>query len=101
MSRKAGKTYSHKFSRSWYEKKMELAGCLANALFWYHRVQIHLDANANANWKKKGAAYMHHRLEKVKKHEEPKIHIDSCLKLSAFGKVIIASKLDESYRIAE
>uniref|UniRef100_UPI003AAA4C33 uncharacterized protein n=1 Tax=Centroberyx gerrardi TaxID=166262 RepID=UPI003AAA4C33 len=43
---------------------------------------------------------MHHLSEKVKKHETSKMHMDSCLKLSAFGTVNIATQLDESYRIA-
>ncbi|KAL6472729.1 hypothetical protein MHYP_G00189170 [Metynnis hypsauchen] len=36
----------------------------------------------------------------MKKHETLKLCMDSCLKFSAFGKVNIATQLDESYRIA-
>ncbi|KAL7876393.1 hypothetical protein AOLI_G00113560 [Acnodon oligacanthus] len=43
---------------------------------------------------------MHHLSEKVKKHETSKLHMDSCLKFSAFGNVSIATQLDESYTIA-
>lgn len=43
---------------------------------------------------------MHHLSEKVKKHESSKTHMDSCLRFSAFGRVNIATQLDESYRLA-
>lgn len=41
---------------------------------------------------------MHHLSERVRKHEASKMHIDSCMKLSAFGKDGIATQLDERYR---
>ncbi|XP_063745024.1 zinc finger MYM-type protein 1-like [Eleginops maclovinus] len=101
VSTKAGKTYSRGFSRSWYERKTWLAGCeVANALFCYPCVLIHPDANTDTAWTKTGVTDMHHLSEKVKKHEASKMHMDSCLKLSAFGRVNIATQLDESYRIA-
>lgn len=43
---------------------------------------------------------MHHLSEKVKKHEPSKTHMNSCLRFSAFGRVDIATQLDESYRLA-
>ncbi|ROL49986.1 Zinc finger MYM-type protein 1 [Anabarilius grahami] len=43
---------------------------------------------------------MDHLSEMVKKHETAKMHMDSCLKLAAFGTVNIATQLDDSYRIA-
>ena len=44
---------------------------------------------------------MHHLSEKVKKkHEQAKLHIDSCLKFCGFGRVNIATQLDEGYRLA-
>ncbi|XP_070822084.1 zinc finger MYM-type protein 1-like [Chaetodon trifascialis] len=43
---------------------------------------------------------MHHLSEKVKKHESSKTHMDSCLRFAAFGRVNIATQLDESYRLA-
>ncbi len=61
---------------------------------------IHPDASMDTAWTRTGVTDMHHLSEKVKKHEASKMHIDSCLKLSAFGRVNIATQLDESYRIA-
>ena len=43
---------------------------------------------------------MHHLSENVKKRESSKTHMDSCLRFSAFGKVNIATQLDERYRLA-
>ncbi|KAF1388865.1 hypothetical protein PFLUV_G00067270 [Perca fluviatilis] len=43
---------------------------------------------------------MHHLSEKIKKHELSKTHMDSCLRLSALGRVNIATQLDEGYRLA-
>lgn len=43
---------------------------------------------------------MHHLSEKVKKHETAKMHMNSYLKLAAFGTVNISTQLDDSYRIA-
>ena len=43
---------------------------------------------------------MHHLSEKVKKHLQVKLLMDSCLKFCAFGRVNIATQVDEGYRIA-
>ena len=47
-----------------------------------------------------GVTDMHHLSEKVQKHEQSELHMDSCLKFSAFGRVNIATQLDEGYRLA-
>ena len=51
-------------------------------------------------WTTTGVKDMHHLSEKVKKHDQAKLHMDSCLKFSGFGRVNIATQLDEGYRLA-
>ena len=51
-------------------------------------------------WTATGVTDMHHLSEKIKKHELSKTHMDSCLRLSALGRVNIATQLDEGYRLA-
>ncbi|KAA8582360.1 hypothetical protein FQN60_009100 [Etheostoma spectabile] len=43
---------------------------------------------------------MHHLSEKLKKQELSKTHMDSCLRLSALGRVNFATQLDEGYGLA-
>ncbi|XP_062234379.1 zinc finger MYM-type protein 1-like [Platichthys flesus] len=102
ISKKGGKSYTRGFSRCWYERKNWLAGCeLANGLFCYPCVLIHPDGcTTETPWTTTGFKDMHHLSEKIKKHEASRIHIDSCLKLSAFGSVNIATQLDDGYRLA-
>lgn len=103
VSSKAGKTYNRGFLRSWYERKTWLAGCdAANALFCFPCVLFHPDGATTDSvaWTTTGVTDMHHLSEKVKKHESSKTHMDSCLKFSTFGRVNIATQLDESYRLA-
>ena len=102
ISKKGGKSYTRGFSRCWYERKNWLAGCeVANGLFCYPCVLIHPDGcTTETPWTTTGFTDMHHLSEKNKKHETSRIHMDSCLKLSAFGSVNIAMQLDDGYRLA-
>lgn len=101
VSTKGGKSYNRGFSRNWYERIKWLAGCeVANALFCYPCILFHPENGADIAWTTTGVTDMHHLLEKVKKHETAKMHMDSSLKLAAFGTVNIATQLDDSYRIA-
>ena len=102
ISKKGGKSYTRGFSRCWYERKNWLAGCeVANGLFCYPCVLIHPDGcTTETPWTTTGFTDMHHLSEKIKKHETSRIHMDSCLKLSAFGSVNIATQLDDGYRLA-
>ena len=103
VSTKGGKSYNRGFSRSWYERKTWLAGCeAANALFCYTCTLFHPDGGTadTTAWTTTGVTDMHHLSEKVKKHESSKTHMDSCLRFAAFGRVNIATQLDESYRLA-
>ncbi|XP_076831748.1 uncharacterized protein LOC143477109 isoform X3 [Brachyhypopomus gauderio] len=103
VSTKGGKAYNRGFSPIWYERKTWLAGCnVAGALFCFPCVLFHPNDGSGADtaWTTTGVTDMHHLSEKVKKHETSKLHMDSCLKFSAFGKVNIATQLDEGYRTA-
>lgn len=89
VTTKGEKLYNRGFSRGWYERKTWLAGCeVANALFCYPCILFHPDGSGtDAAWKTTGVADMHHLSEKVKKHETSKMQMDSCLKLSTFGRI--------------
>lgn len=101
VSTKGGKTYNRGFSTTWYERKKWLAGCYdVNALFCYPCVLFHPDASTETAWTTTGVTDMHHLSEKAKKHELSKMHMDSCLKLAAFGRVNIATQLDEGHRLS-
>lgn len=101
VCKKAGKTYFRGFSRNWYLRKTWLAGCeVTNALFCYPCLLIRPGTNTDAAWTTTGVADMHHLSERVRKHEASKTHIDSCTKLSAFGRDDIAKQLNARYRTA-
>ena len=97
VSNQRGKSYNQGFSQ-----KTHLAGCeAANALFCYPCTPFHPDGSMTdtTTWTTTGVNDMHHLSEKVKKHKSSKTHMDSCLRFSAFGRVNIATQLDESYRL--
>ncbi|KAK6325060.1 hypothetical protein J4Q44_G00044020 [Coregonus suidteri] len=103
VSTKGGKSYTRGFSKNWYERKTWLAGCdVANAVFCYPCLLIHPEGGTadSTAWTATGVTDMHHLSEKIKKHELSKTHMDSCLRISALGRVNIATQLDEGYRLA-
>jgi len=51
-------------------------------------------------WKTTGVIHILHLSEEMMKHDLSKIHMDSCLKLSVFRWVNIATRLDKRYRPA-
>lgn len=75
---------------------------MANTVFCYPCLLFHPEGGTadSTAWTTTGVTDMHHLSEKVKKHEQSKLHINSCLKLSVFGSVNIATQLDEGYRLA-
>ena len=103
ISTKGGKSYNRGFSRSWYELKTWLAGCeTANALFCYPWTLLHPDgsmADATA-WTTTGVTDMHYLGRKRSRNMSHLRPIWTCLKFSVFGRVNIATQLDESYRLA-
>lgn len=99
VCRKGGKQYFRGFTPSWYSRKTWLAGCEAsNSLYCYPCLLIHPVAKSDAAWTTTGVADMRNLSEKIRKHESSKRHLDSCMKLSAFGRDGIAAQLDERYR---
>lgn len=103
ISTKGGKSYTRGFSKNWYKRKTWLAGCdVANAVFCYPCLLFHPEGGTadSTAWTVTGVTDMHHLTEKIKKHELSKTHMDSCLRLSALGRVNIATQLDEGYRLA-
>ena len=103
VSTKGGKSYTRGFSKNWYERKTWLAGCdVAIAVFCYPCLLFHPEGGKadSTAWTATGVTDMHHLSEKIKKHELSKTHMDSCLRLSALGRVNIATQLDEGYRLA-
>lgn len=103
VSSKGGKSYTRGFSTTWYERKSWLAGCeVATAVFCYPCLLFHPGGGSTDNmaWTVTGVSDMHHLSEKIKKHESSKVHMDSCLKFSAYGRVNIATQLNEGYRLA-
>src|SRR4029434_3856903 len=98
VATKKGKSYTRGFLKNWYQRKSWLAGCeVANAVFCYPCLLFHPEGSMATTT---GVKDMHHLSEKVKKHEQAKLHIDSCLKFCGFGRVNIATQLDEGYRLA-
>ena len=71
---------------------------LVNALFCYPCTLLHPDGSMDSVTT--GVTDMHHLSEKVKKHETSKMHMNSCLKFSVFGRINIATQLSESHRLA-
>ena len=103
VATKKGKPYTRGFSKNWYQKKSWLAGCeVASAVFCYPCLLFHPEGSIidSTAWTTTGAKDMHHLSEKVKKHQQAKLHLDSCLKFCGFGRVNIARHVDEGYRIA-
>ena len=103
VATKKGKSYTRGFLKNWYQRKSWLAGCeVANAVFCYPCLLFHPEGSMTDStaWTTTGVKDMHHLSEKVKKHEQAKLHIDSCLKFCGFGRVNIATQLDEGYRLA-
>lgn len=50
-------------------------------------------------WTVKGISDLKHLLEKCKRHENVRSHLDNSMKLRIFGRASIATQLDEGYRI--
>ena len=38
--------------------------------------------------------------ERIKKHDGSKVHMENCVKLAVFGKISIATQLDDGHRVA-
>ncbi|XP_069078972.1 protein zwilch homolog isoform X1 [Pleurodeles waltl] len=90
------KAYTRRFTAAWYEKKKWLCGCpLRKALFCFPCLLF----GGDSNWTKKGVNDLKHIAEKIKKHDTSKSHLDNSLKLVMFGRVNIATQLDERYRV--
>ncbi|XP_060796869.1 uncharacterized protein LOC132899184 isoform X2 [Neoarius graeffei] len=100
---KGGKSYTRGFTSTWSQRKSWRAGCKdASAVFCYPCLLFHPGGGSTDNtaWMVTGVSDMHHLSEKIKKRESSKIHMGSCLKFSAFGRVNIATQPDEGYRLA-
>uniref|UniRef100_A0A1A8RRN7 Si:ch211-240b21.2 n=1 Tax=Nothobranchius rachovii TaxID=451742 RepID=A0A1A8RRN7_9TELE len=100
---KGGKSYNRGFFRRWYDQTSWLLGCeTAGSLFCFPCLLFNPVGTtaARSSWTTKGVTDMHHLAEKGKRHKASKIHMDSCLKFSTFGRVNIAEELDSSYRLA-
>ena len=77
VATKKGKSYTRGFSKNWYQRKSWLAGCeVANAVFCYPCLLFHPEGSMTDStaWTTTGVKDMHHLSEKVKKHEQAKLH---------------------------
>uniref|UniRef100_A0A1A8LWI8 Si:ch211-240b21.2 n=1 Tax=Nothobranchius pienaari TaxID=704102 RepID=A0A1A8LWI8_9TELE len=100
---KGGKSYNRGFFRRWFDQTSWLLGCeTAGSLFCFPCLLFNPVGTtaARCSWTTTGVTDMHHLAEKGKRHKASKIHMDSCLKFSTFGRVNIAEELDSSYRLA-
>ncbi|XP_078522463.1 zinc finger MYM-type protein 1-like [Lissotriton helveticus] len=97
FTKERGKDYTRKFTSTWYTRKIWLtASTTKNSLFCFPCLLF----GGEVPWTKTGVTDLKHLSEKIKKHEACKSHLDSSIKLAMFGRMNIASQLDDSYRIA-
>ncbi|XP_069481109.1 protein zwilch homolog isoform X1 [Ambystoma mexicanum] len=91
-----GKEYSRRFTRTWYDKKKWLCGCPSKkALFCFPCLLF----GGETAWTKKGVSDLKHLSELIKKHELCQSHLNNSLRLVMYGRVNIATQLDEGYRV--
>ena len=95
-----GKPHMRSFCTDWYTRKAWLAGCShANAVFCFPCV-LFKSTGSDAAWTDTGVRDMKHLSEKMRRHENTKMHLDNSVKLALLGKVNIATQLDEGHRLA-
>lgn len=78
-----------------------ICGCAdKNAFFCFPCLLVCAGADVDPNylWTKVGVTDIKHLKEKVKKHSQSRIHMDSAMNFASLGRVDIRTQLDSAYR---